>query len=95
MPTLQIQHEITDFGVWSEAFARFADARSKAGVTHQRISRPVDDPHFVIIALDFPTQDQARSFLSFLEDQVWSSPDRSPALDGRPQTAILQVEDER
>jgi hypothetical protein len=95
MPTLQIQHAVTDFGVWSSAFAHFADVREKGGVIHQRISRPVDDPNYVIISLDFSSHEQARSFLSFLENKVWSSPDRSPALRGLPQTAILDIEDER
>ena len=44
MATLHIEHPITDFGTWHAAFARFADARSRAGVREQRVLRPVDDP---------------------------------------------------
>ena len=44
MATLHIEHPITDFGTWTAAFARFADARSRAGVRGQRVLRPVDDP---------------------------------------------------
>jgi hypothetical protein len=95
MPTLQIQHAITSFDVWSNAFARFAEARKTGGVTHERISRPVDDPNYVIISLDFPSHQQASSFLSFLESNVWSSSTSSPALSGRPQAAILNIEEER
>lgn len=54
----------------------------------------MDDPNYVIISLDFSSHKQARSFLSFLENDVWSSPDRSPALRGRPQTSNPDIEDE-
>jgi hypothetical protein len=49
------QHPITDFENWTAAFARFADARWQAGVRPQRIRRPVDDPAFVVVDLDFDT----------------------------------------
>lgn len=44
MPTLHIEHPITDFDTWKSAFDRFAPARESAGVRHHRVQRPVDDP---------------------------------------------------
>ena len=62
MPTLHIQHPITDFETWASAFNRFADARRQAGVRAQRVQRPVDDPSFVVIDLDFDSTDEATAF---------------------------------
>lgn len=90
MTTLHIEHAISDFGVWSAAFARFADVRTKFGVRAQRVQRPVDDPNWVVLDLDFDTPDEASRFLGFLQGEVWSSASNAPALVGRPQTKILQ-----
>jgi hypothetical protein len=58
-------------------------------VRAQRVCRPVDDPHYVFIALDFETTNEAERFLGFLTTQVWSDRGNSPALAGAPQTRIL------
>lgn len=90
MTTLHIEHAISDFGVWSAAFERFADVRTKFGVRGQRVQRPVDDPNYVVLDLDFDTPDDASRFLGFLQANVWSSTSNAPALVGTPQTRILQ-----
>ena len=91
MPTLHIEHPITDFEVWSNAFDRFAEIRSQAGVRSHRVRRPIDDPKFVVIDLDFDTAEQAQSFLQFLESNVWANPSNAPALAGSPRTLILET----
>lgn len=90
MPTLHIEHAITDFDTWSAAFDRFADARRNAGVTSHRVQRPVDDPNYVVIDLDFEATDRAEAFLGFLKANVWTTRDNSPALAGAPKTMILE-----
>ena len=90
MTTLHIEHAISDFDQWLTAFQRFADARAQAGVRAHRVQRPVDDPNYVVIDLDFDTVDDAQRFLGFLQTKVWSSPQNAPALVGAPQTRILQ-----
>lgn len=55
MPTLHIEHPITDFATWKAAFDRFAPAREASGVLHHRIQRPIDDPRYIVIYLDFDT----------------------------------------
>ena len=89
MATLHIEHPVTDFSTWNAAFARFADIRRRAGVRQQRIQRPVDDPAYVVVDLDFDTTAEATKFLSFLQANVWSSGENAPALAGPPQTRIL------
>lgn len=90
MPTLHIQHPITDFGAWSSAFAHFAEARRQAGVRAQRVHRPVGDPNYVVVDLDFGTRGEAETFLRFLKAQLWGVPENAPALAGSPQTMILE-----
>ena len=91
MATLHIQHPVTDLDTWTSAFNRFADARLKAGVRAQRIQRPVDNPRFVVIDLDFDSTGEAQSFLGFLTTQVWANPENSPGLDGTPKTMVLDA----
>jgi len=90
MATLHIQHPVTDLDTWTSAFNRFADARLKAGVRAQRIQRPVDNPKFVVIDLDFDSIGEAQSFQSFLTTRVWANPENSPGLAGTPETMILE-----
>jgi len=90
MTTLHIQHAITDFETWASAFSRFGEARRQAGVRSQLVRRPVDDPNYVVIDLDFDTSGEATKFQRFLEAQVWANPENAPALAGSPETMILE-----
>jgi len=91
MSTLLIEHSISDFDLWHDAFKRFAARRKEGGVIRERIMRPVDDPHYVLIDLEFVDLEATRAFLQFLETQVWSTPANSPALVGSPRTRIAEV----
>ena len=91
MPTLHIEHAISDFEVWQQAFNRFDSARQRAGVRSHRVRRPVDDEHYVVIDLDFTTVQEAERFRDFLQKKVWFSATDSPALVGLPETQILQL----
>ena len=86
MFTLSIEHAISDFPTWKRAFDRFADARQQAGVLSHRIRRPVDDPYYLIIELEFHAQESADNFRQFLHNVVWTNRDASPALVGAPET---------
>lgn len=89
MPTLHIEHAITDIATWTDAFGAFAAARAGAGVTGERAWVPTDDAHHVVVALDFGTRAEAESFHRFLAEHVWPDPEASPGLAGRPQVRIL------
>ena len=90
MTTLRIEHPVSDFELWSSAFQRFEEVRRSAGVRSQRVQRPIDDPNYVVLDLDFDTGEQARSFLKFLQTNVWANRANSPALVGNPQAMILE-----
>ena len=91
MNTLHIEHPVTDFSTWRNAFDRFAPARAEAGVRAARIQRPLDDDAYVLIELDFDDADSAAGFLGFLKSVVWATPANSPGLAGSPQTRILRA----
>ena len=90
MSTLHIEHPITDLRTWCAAYDRFADRRRDAGVSAERVQQPVDDEHYVVVDLDFPSREQAQRFLTFLETTVWATRGASPALAGSPRTRILE-----
>lgn len=91
MSTLLIEHSISDFDTWYAAFERFAAQRKGAGVLRERIMQPVDDPHYILIDLEFATVEAAQRFQHFLETQVWSNPANSPALEGSPRSRIVRT----
>jgi hypothetical protein len=90
MFTLSIEHAISDFPTWKQAFDRFAGARANAGVRGERIRRLADDPQHLVIELDFDARHSAETFGEFLRGVVWASRDASPALAGAPRTRILE-----
>ena len=91
MFTLSIEHAISDFATWKQAFDRFAEARQQAGVVSHRIRRPVDDLHYLIIELEFDAQAHADNFRRFLHNVVWTNREASPALAGAPTSRILEA----
>jgi hypothetical protein len=91
MFTLSIEHAISDFPIWKQAFDRFAEARQQAGVVSHRIRRPAGDPHYLVIDLEFDTQEDADNFRHFLHTVVWANRDASPALVGAPASRVLET----
>jgi hypothetical protein len=90
MPTLHIEHAITDLATWLSAFNQFAEVRRQAGVRAERVQQPIDDAGYIVVDLEFATVDEAEAFLGFLRSQVWAIPDNAPALAGTPETMILE-----
>ena len=88
--TLRIEHPVTDFALWREAFDRFAEVRQQSGVQSHRIHQPVNDANSVSVDLDFDDKESAEKFLEFLRTRVWAVPENSPALAGSPVTKLLE-----
>lgn len=91
MATLRVGLEVRDYDMWRTAFGQDAGGRQRAGARRYRIFRPVDDPKFVMIDIDFDTVDQAERFLEVMRNDVWSSPEKAPAKVGTPQTRIVDM----
>lgn len=91
MTILHIEHEITDLATWQAAFTGFASAREQGGVRAYAIRQPVDDPHYVVIDLEFDAPAAAEAFRNFLHTRVWAVSSSSPVLVGSPTTRILET----
>lgn len=89
MRTVHIEHPISDFETWKGAFDRAASLRAEARVRAYEIHRPVDDPAYVIIRLDFDDAMDADAFLVKLR-QLWTNREATPALRGTPSIRILE-----
>jgi len=100
MSTLKIEHPIGDFETWKTAFERDPVGRKQAGVRRYRVFRPVEDPKYVIIDLDFDGPTEAEAFLESMR-KVWSRVDLSPGLlrepgaKMSPQARIVEEVDSR
>ena len=68
---LHIEHPVADFDRWKAAFDSDPVGRQKAGVRVYRVLRPLDNPNYVIIDLEFDTLNQAEFLLAAMQ-QVWS-----------------------
>lgn len=90
MTILHIEHPIRDFDTWKAAFERDPIGRERSGVRRYQILRPIDDPQYVIIDLEFDSSGAAEAVLAALRE-VWRSPVASPALGGTPQTRIIEL----
>ena len=90
MPILQLEHAISDFDVWKKAFDSDPVRRKSSGVRRYRVLRPVDDPNYVKVDLEFDTSSEAEAFRAALED-LWGSGRAAPALVGKPQTRIVEA----
>ncbi|GAA1863393.1 hypothetical protein GCM10009715_08310 [Paeniglutamicibacter psychrophenolicus] len=93
MYTLQIEHGVKDFEMWKGAYGADPLGRIRSGVLAERIFRPVDDRHYVVLDLDFASRAQAQEFLDRLRSDVWSTPVASPALASGPKTRIVEQVD--
>ena len=90
MITVRIEHPIKSFETWKLAFDRDPVDRKGSGVRRYQVLRPIDDPAYVLIDLDFDTADEANRFLVGMR-RVWASPQAAPALGGTPKVAIVQA----
>jgi hypothetical protein len=70
MYILQIEHPIFDYEGWKRAFDSDPVGREKSGVRRYQILRPIDDPKYVMIDLEFDTVEQAEGLLAAMRE-VW------------------------
>jgi hypothetical protein len=71
MSILRIEHAVADYGAWKEAFDSDPAGREQSGVRRYRILRPVDDPTYVMVDLEFDTPGEAEAMLGSLR-VVWN-----------------------
>ncbi|MEO7296135.1 MAG: hypothetical protein ABIZ57_08315 [Candidatus Limnocylindria bacterium] len=95
MAIVQLEHSISSFEMWKAAFDRDPIRRQESGVLRYRIYRPVDEPNFIAVDLEFDDVPQAEAFRVSLED-LWRSPQAAPALGGAtPRVRIVETVESR
>lgn len=94
MILVQLEHPVHDFGTWKAAFDRDPVQRAASGVRRYQIYRPVDDPNYIAVDLEFDNRNEADAFRLALE-ALWRSPQAAPALGGIPRVRIVDVVEER
>ena len=67
---IQLEHPVRDFDLWKAAFDRDPVQREAGGVRRYRIFRPVDDPAYVAVDLEFDDRTTADAFLDALQPPV-------------------------
>jgi hypothetical protein len=70
MTTLRIEHPVPSFDGWKRAFDSDPMRREASGVRGYRILRPVDDPLFVTVDLEFDGLSEAEAFRAALRE-LW------------------------
>jgi hypothetical protein len=70
MILLHIEHSVMNFDHWKASFDSFAELRQRSGVRCFRISRPIDNPNFAMIDLEFDSLEDAEALLAQVQ-QVW------------------------
>lgn len=63
---LRIEHPVPDYDAWKQAFDSDPAVRERAGVRRYQILRPIDDPNFVMIDLEFDAPGDAEALLAEL-----------------------------
>jgi hypothetical protein len=90
VPVLQIEHPIRDFETWKATFDGAQERREVGGVRRYQVYRPVDDPNYVAVDLEFDSRAEAEAFKLGLEE-LWRSPQAAPVLGGTPRGRIVDT----
>ncbi len=88
MYMLRIQHPVPNYEGWKKAFDSDPVGRQKSGVRRYQILRPVDDPNFVMIDLEFDTAAQAEALLAAMR-VVWGNV--QGAIMSKPEVRIVEA----
>ena len=94
MPVLQIEHPVRDFETWKAAFDSDPARREAGGVRRYQVYRPLDDPNYIAVDLEFDSRDEAAAFKLGLEG-LWRSPQAAAALGGTPRARIVDIVESR
>lgn len=95
MTIVQIEHPISSWDAWKAAFDRDPIQREASGVRRYRIVRPVDDPNFVAVDLEFDDGPKAEAFRHALES-MWRSPQAAALLGGAsPRARVVETIESR
>jgi uncharacterized protein (DUF1330 family) len=62
---LLVQHRVRDFTSWKPVFDEQGGMiRTRHGASRHWLYRSLDDPNDVVVSIEFPTEERARSFVA-------------------------------
>ena len=64
MTIVQIEHPVPNFDAWKKAFDSDPVNRKQSGVRRYRVLRPIDNPNYAIIDLEFDNVNEAEDLLA-------------------------------
>ena len=76
MPIVRIEHAVPSYEKWKQAFDSDPADRKGSGVRRYQITRPLDDPNYVLIDLEFDSVAEAEAFLRTME-RIWGGPGKA------------------
>jgi len=94
MATLRVENTVRDFDEWKAVFDKFDRFRAEKNMRGYRMARRVDDPHQVVIDLDFDTVEDATAFRGALE-QIWQTPQSQEQLVAHGTPTLYDVVEQR
>jgi hypothetical protein len=86
---VRIAHPVPDFVAWKKAFEGDPVGREKLLVRRYRILRPIDDPNYVMVDLEFDTSSDAETFRAAILD-LWRSAEAKDIM-ANPQARGVEV----
>lgn len=93
MPIVRIEHTVQDFELWKQMFDTDPADRKGSGVRRYQILRAQDEPNYVMIDLEFDSNDEAETFLRTIK-QVWDGPAKAVMQNPRARVADRVEENE-
>jgi hypothetical protein len=88
MYTLSIEHHVPNYESWKQAFDSDPVGREKMKVRRYQILRPLDNPNYVMINLEFDTASDAEALLAAMR-AVWARVEGT--IMTNPQAQIVEV----
>lgn len=88
MYMLRIEHPVPNYEGWKQAFDSDPVGREKSGVRRYQILRPIDNPNYVMIDLEFDTIEQAEALLTAMR-VVWGRVEGTIIMN--PQSQIVEA----
>jgi hypothetical protein len=70
MTIVQIEHPVPNFDAWKKAFDSDPVGRERSGVRRYQVLRPMDNPNYAMIDLEFDNASKAEAFLAAMRE-VW------------------------
>ncbi len=92
MYVLSVWYTVSDYAEWRKTFDADPLDREKSGVRRYTMTRPVDDEHTVVGALEFDSLDEAEAFAARLR-RLWE--DLGEGLAGNAGLRISEIVEER